>query len=158
MAKNIFKRKCYPLKKTKTDWVDTMVQLWPVFDVSDFLKVSLSFPCCCSLRLWSTALVHDFFVKHTLLNVGYKISKKKNQQKTHLVYNEHWLLEFIVAKFNICSTFLSSLYRLKIKNCTVYLFWNKTFMWHSKQTHKHVQTKMQQACGKNKLMLEKTKL
>ena len=83
-----------------------------------------------------------------------KLKKKKKKKKKHILYiiciN---FLEFVAAKSNICS------YRLKSKNpYSLLMFRNKTFMWYLEQLHRHVSTKMQQACDKNNFRFGETEL
>ena len=57
-----------------------------------------------------------------------EISAKYEKEKMYVIYAD--FLEFFTAKFNICSTFLSRSYRLKIKKklSSLLKFWNKIFM------------------------------
>ena len=75
--------------------------------------------------------------------------KKQNKKKHILFITRTDCLEFVAAKFKICSIFfLSDSYRLKIKIYSLLIFGNKTFMQYIEQTHRYVHKKMQLACGK----------
>lgn len=63
----------------------------------------------------------------------------------------------IAAIFTLCKLtsikLLCGLYWLKIRIHIVYIIFFKNFTHYLEQMHRHVQTKLQQACSKNKLRL-----
>ena len=68
-----------------------------------------------------------------LLYFGNEILKKH----TIIVYIMYWLLKFVVAKFNITSTFSLVCTNKNTKLSHLLMFWNETFMQYLEQTHKY---------------------